>query len=201
MFPLRPCGNSFVPVFCDQTTDGGGWTVIQRRADLPQREDFFRGWLDYQLGFGNLTGEFWLGLDNIHALVNQTQMEVRVDLEDFDGEKRWAKYDLFHIEDKAGKYKLKLGNYTGDAEDSLSYSNNESFSTKEVDNDSSDQNCAETRRGAWWYADCTRSNLNGFQHRGSYEGENREGITWKFFRGFNYSLKSTLLSVRPRFRN
>ncbi|MCL4125629.1 UNVERIFIED_CONTAM: hypothetical protein GTU68_014665 [Idotea baltica] len=165
VYPFSGIGNRPVSVICDQTTDGGGWTVIQRRADLPQREDFYRGWLDYQLGFGNLTGEFWLGLDNIHALVSQTQMELRVDLEDFDGEKRWAKYELFHIEDSAGKYRLKLGDYTGDAGNSLSYHNNESFSTKDADNDSDDyQNCAETRQGAWWYNGCTDSNLNGFQH-------------------------------------
>ncbi|MCL4146479.1 UNVERIFIED_CONTAM: hypothetical protein GTU68_033945 [Idotea baltica] len=128
-------------------------------------------------------------------------MELRVDLEDFDGEKRWAKYELFHIDDSAGKYRLKLGNYTGDAGDSLSFHNNESFSTKDADNDSSDKNCAKRRKGAWWYDSCSDSNLNGFQHEGSYKGSKREGITWYKFRGNNYSLKSTLLSVRPRFRN
>ncbi|MCL4138779.1 UNVERIFIED_CONTAM: hypothetical protein GTU68_002479 [Idotea baltica] len=192
-----------VSVFCDQTTDGGGWTVIQRRADLPQREDFFRDWVDYQIGFGNLTGEFWLGLDNIHALVRQTQMELRVDLEDFDGKKRWAKYDLFHIEDSAGKYRLKLGGYQGNAGDSLSYDNDQQFSTRNCDYDSSSsRNCAELRKGAWWYNACSYSNLNGFQHRESYESaSNNGGIFWYEFRGFDYSLKSTQLSVRPRLEN
>ncbi|MCL4154074.1 UNVERIFIED_CONTAM: hypothetical protein GTU68_059374 [Idotea baltica] len=157
----------------------------QSRSSPERRFLHYRGWLDYQLGFGTLTGEFWLGLDNIHAL----------------REKRWAKYDLFHIEDSTGKYRLKLGNYTGDAGDSLSYSNNEPFSIKGADNDSSDQNCAEVRKGGWWYKNCTETNLNGFQHRGSFEGKNKEGITWYKFRGHSYSLKSTLLSVRPRFRN
>ena len=27
--------------------------------------DFFRGWEDYQFGFGNLTGEHWLGKNSI----------------------------------------------------------------------------------------------------------------------------------------
>ncbi|MCL4136638.1 UNVERIFIED_CONTAM: hypothetical protein GTU68_013281 [Idotea baltica] len=205
VYPFRGIWNKPVPVFCDQTTDGGGWTVIQRRADLPQREDFFRGWLDYQLGFGNLTGEFWLGLDNIHALVSQTQMELRADLEDFDGEKGWAKYDLFHIQDSAGKYRLKIGHYQGDAGDHLSYNNNAQFTTKDSDHDShSSYNCAKRQKGAWWYWSCSSSNLNGFQHRGSYERDSSswyDGIFWDEFRGWDYSLKSTQMSVRPRLQN
>ncbi|MCL4129541.1 UNVERIFIED_CONTAM: hypothetical protein GTU68_019169 [Idotea baltica] len=204
VYPFSGKGHRLVPVFCDQTTDGGGWTVIQRRADLPQREDFYRGWLDYQLGFGNLTGEFWLGLDNIHDLVNETQMELRVDLEDFDGEKRWAKYDLFHIEDSAGKYRLKLEDYQGDAVNDLHYNINAQFSTKDADHDSSSTNCAEAHKGAWWYKGCTYCDLNGFQHRGSYERNatvEPDGIYWSGFRGWDYSLKSTQLSVRPRLQN
>ncbi|MCL4171030.1 UNVERIFIED_CONTAM: hypothetical protein GTU68_039362 [Idotea baltica] len=131
-------------------------------------------------------------------------MELRVDLEDFEGEKRWAKYDLFHIEDSAGKYRLKLGNYQGDAGDSLSYDKDQPFSTKDADHDSySGGNCAEVCKGAWWYGFCSYSNLNGFQHRGSYERSaiDYDGIFWSEFRGWNYSLKSTQLSVRPQLQN
>ena len=51
-------------VYCDMESDGGGWTVYQRRQD--GSEDFYRDWDDYVSGFGDLTGEFWLGLEKIY---------------------------------------------------------------------------------------------------------------------------------------
>ncbi|MCL4144107.1 UNVERIFIED_CONTAM: hypothetical protein GTU68_061327 [Idotea baltica] len=186
VYPFGYYKNISFSVFCDQNTDGGGWTVFQRRADLPQREDFFRGWVDYQLGFGNLTGEFWLGLDNIHALVSSTHMELRIELEDFDGEKRWAKYDNFNIGDSAGKYRLTIGNYDGDAGNSLSRHDGQAFSTKDQDNDTNDhRNCAEVYQGAWWYfggGGCHNTNLNGLPKIGK-DPPFRNGIHWYHFRG------------------
>ncbi|KAK7090667.1 hypothetical protein V1264_010429 [Littorina saxatilis] len=48
-----------ITVYCDQTTDNGGWIVFQRRQDASV--DFFRGWTEYRNGFGDLEGNFWLG--------------------------------------------------------------------------------------------------------------------------------------------
>uniref|UniRef100_A0A9L0K266 Fibrinogen C-terminal domain-containing protein n=1 Tax=Equus asinus TaxID=9793 RepID=A0A9L0K266_EQUAS len=98
-------------VLCDMHTDGGGWTVFQRRSD--GSVDFFRDWAAYKRGFGSQLGEFWLGNDNIHALTAQGTSELRVDLVDFQGNRQFAKYGSFKLADEADKYKLVLGAFVG----------------------------------------------------------------------------------------
>ena len=71
-------------------TDGGGWVVFQRRMD--GTVDFYHNWTDYVKGFGDLNGEFWLGLNKIHRLTaikkHPNNITLRVDLEDFEGDKK-----------------------------------------------------------------------------------------------------------------
>ncbi|NXY72211.1 TENR protein, partial [Glareola pratincola] len=81
-----------VQVYCDMTTDGGGWIVFQRRQN--GLTDFFRKWTDYRVGFGNLEDEFWLGLDNIHKITSQGRYELRIDMRDGQ-EAAYAYYDKF----------------------------------------------------------------------------------------------------------
>ena len=61
-----------------------------------------------------MDGEFWLGLDKIHRLTNQTVNELRVDLEDFNQANAFASYDLFKVENESNSYELKLGVYSGE---------------------------------------------------------------------------------------
>ena len=97
-------------VFCDQETTNGGWTVVQKRLDGSVLFD--RGWSDYQNGFGNLYGEFWLGLEKIHRLT-KSPSKLRVDLEDFDGKTSYAEYDLIVVATESKKYQLSVGKYSG----------------------------------------------------------------------------------------
>ena len=110
VYTIDPDGSGAFDVFCDQTTAGGGWTVFQKRLD--GSVDFYRGWADYKRGFGNLNGEFWLGLDKIHRLT-KTKSKLRVDLEDTAGKTAYAVYDMFAITSEKTKYKLSLGSYSG----------------------------------------------------------------------------------------
>ena len=92
---IDPDGLGEFEVFCDQTTAGGGWTVFQKRYN--GAVDFFRAWDDYKRGFGNLTGEFWLGLDKIHRLTANSRNKLRVDLEDLRGKTAFAEYSSFSV--------------------------------------------------------------------------------------------------------
>jgi len=173
------------------STDGGGWTVFQRRQD--GSVNFYRGWNDYKAGFGQKSGEFWLGNDKIHRLTASRPTSLRVELEDWNGVRVYAKYDKFNIGNEQVQYRLEVGSYSGTAQDSLDHHNNTAFSTKDRDNDGSSSNCAVRCTGAWWYNNCQHSNLNG-----QYLGEkyNWQGLRWYYFRN-NLSLKFTEMKLRP----
>ena len=175
-------------------TDGGGWTVFQRRQD--GSVDFYRSWIDYENGFGNLTGEFWLGLGKINRLTKEQSNTLRVDLGDFDGNTRYAQYTTFSVGDNTTEYTLTVGGYSGTAGDSLAwYHNGMKFSTRDNDNDNYSGNCAHIRHGAWWFNACIHSHLNGpYYHNPVVSLAN--GIIWRFWKGFKYSLKFTEMKTR-----
>ena len=111
MYKIDPDGLGEFEVFCDHNTSGGGWTVFQKRRD--GSVDFYRAWDDYKRGFGNLTGEFWLGLDKIHRLTVNSSNKLRVDLERFNGDSAFAEYSSISVANEIAKYRLKLGYYSG----------------------------------------------------------------------------------------
>ena len=86
--------------------------MFQKRLD--GSIDFYLNWTDYKNGFGNLDGEFWLGLDKIHRLTNSKQYELRVYLEDWEGNSAYAEYDHFEVSNGTTKYRLSIGTYTGE---------------------------------------------------------------------------------------
>uniref|UniRef100_A0AC11C2C0 Tenascin R n=1 Tax=Ovis aries TaxID=9940 RepID=A0AC11C2C0_SHEEP len=177
-------------VYCDMTTDGGGWIVFQRRQN--GQTDFFRKWAEYRVGFGNLEDEFWLGLDNIHRITSQGRYELRVDMRDGQ-EAAFASYDRFSVEDSRSLYKLRLGGYNGTAGDSLSYHQGRPFSTEDRDNDIAVTNCAMSYKGAWWYKNCHRTNLNGKYG----ESRHSQGINWYHWKGHEFSIPFVEMKMRP----
>ena len=57
-----------------------------------------------------------IGNDNLNLLTSGSRQRLRVELEDFEDNARYAQYDNFKVESAAEKYKLSsLGTYTGDA--------------------------------------------------------------------------------------
>lgn len=211
VYRIKP--GSFRPfqVWCDMETQDGGWTVIQTRFD--GLIDFYRTWVEYRNGFGSVDSEHWLGNNFIRHITENNDYELLIELTGFlKNEYAFAKYSSFRIGSEDDKYKLYVGQFTGNGviSDSLSVYHGTMFSTKDNDNDAHSGNCAEQYKGAWWYTACYHSNLNGvwmseersLSTKGSQTPQNSIGIV--FYNAFNtqfYSLKSVEMKVRRRRQN
>uniref|UniRef100_A0A8C5Q4N3 Fibrinogen alpha chain n=1 Tax=Leptobrachium leishanense TaxID=445787 RepID=A0A8C5Q4N3_9ANUR len=215
IFKIKPEGSTKVlSVYCDQDTELGGWILIQQRED--GSVNFNRTWEDYKNGFGSIDsngkGEFYLGNEYIH-LLTQTDTVLRIELEDWSGEKVHAEYNI-HLGSESEGYVLKVSEYGGNAGDALiegskedgeyTSHNNMKFSTYDRDSDKWEENCAEMYGGGWWFNNCQAANLNGVYYSGGqydprnnvpYEIEN--GIVWVPFKAADYSLQTVRMKIRP----
>ncbi|XP_034094746.1 tenascin isoform X1 [Gymnodraco acuticeps] len=184
-----------IQVYCDMTTDGGGWMVFLRRQN--GKLEFFRNWKNYTAGFGNMSDEFWLGLSNLHKITNSGHYDLRVDMRD-EGESAYAQYDKFTIAEPRTRYKVYMGAYSGTAGDSMTYHQGRPFSTYDNDNDIAVTNCALSYKGAFWYKNCHRVNLMGKYGDLSHS----KGINWFHWKGHEHSIEFAEMKIRPNnFRN
>ncbi|XP_047675858.1 tenascin isoform X3 [Tachysurus fulvidraco] len=179
-----------VMVYCDMETDGGGWTVFQRRKD--GKTNFFRGWQEYRKGFGDLEGEFWLGNDFLHILTTTMPMTMRVDLRS-ENEAVFAHYSTFSVDTMKKHYMLRLSGYSGTAGDSLRYHDKRPFSTHDRDPQPFITRCAMSYRGGWWYKNCHEANLNGLYNTHT----NHQGVIWTAWKGKTYSIPFAEMKLRP----
>uniref|UniRef100_A0A3Q4BL09 Fibrinogen C-terminal domain-containing protein n=1 Tax=Mola mola TaxID=94237 RepID=A0A3Q4BL09_MOLML len=184
-----------VEVYCDMDTDGGGWTVIQRRVD--GSVSFDRSWRDYRDGFGDLHSEFWLGNKHIHDLSNQGEYNLRIELEDWSNKHKHALYQSFSVEDEEHQYRLHVAGFSGTVLDSFGwYHDQQGFSTPDSGNI-----CAEISHSGWWHNQCFYANLNG---GGRYTPKSRgslgpDGIVWYSWKDTDYySLRKVSMMIRPR---
>eukprot|EP00112_Aurelia_sp_Birch-Aquarium-sp1_P020532 Seg5312.1 transcript_id=Seg5312.1/GoldUCD/mRNA.D3Y31 product=Ryncolin-2 protein_id=Seg5312.1/GoldUCD/D3Y31 len=183
-----------ISVYCDMKTDGGGWTVIQRRVD--GSTDFNRGWEEYQRGFGDRNRDFWLGLDAIHAMTARNVI-LRIDLTDIYGKKVFAEYKKFRVGSEESNYKLEISEYSGNATDAMKMHNGMSFTTKDRDNDKFNYNCAVNWKGGWWYNDCLEAHLNGLFTIGLSSRNNAEYMSWNTLNFERGDIFSCEMKLRP----
>ena len=111
VYTVNPDGFGCFQVRCDMKTDGGGWTIFQTRQD--SSVNFYRGWKDYKTGYGDLHGNFWLGLDKIHRLTKSGQNVLRVDLTDWTDDTAYAKYGSFSVASESDAYRMNCGSFSG----------------------------------------------------------------------------------------
>uniref|UniRef100_A0A3Q3E0H0 Angiopoietin like 4 n=1 Tax=Labrus bergylta TaxID=56723 RepID=A0A3Q3E0H0_9LABR len=198
VYTIQPQGSLPFNVLCEMTSEGG-WTVIQKRLDGSQ--NFNQLWESYRRGFGNLNGEFWLGLENIHSLSKQGQYVLQVEVSNSAGQQK-SDYG-FHLDGEDKMFALHLQTKSESQENIMtSGASGVPFSTVDRDNDlAKDVNCAELLSGGWWFSSCGESNLNGrYPRRPSglrRDQSRRQGMFWTSTKGQNTSVKTTLLKIAP----
>ncbi|XP_028424298.1 microfibril-associated glycoprotein 4, partial [Perca flavescens] len=198
VYTIYPIGaTSAVQVYCDMDSEGGWWTVFQRRMD--GTVNFYRGWNQYKTGFGIAAGEYWLGLESLYHLTKRKRYELLVDMEDFEGNKAVARYSSFSIDAESSGYTLHVSGFTDEgARDALTNHNGQKFSTFDKDQDSDDdRNCARSYLGAFWYSNCHLTNPNGVYRWGADSTLSAVGVEWQRWKGNNYSLKFISMKIRP----
>uniref|UniRef100_A0A3P9LJZ9 Fibrinogen beta chain n=1 Tax=Oryzias latipes TaxID=8090 RepID=A0A3P9LJZ9_ORYLA len=175
--------------FCDQTTQNGGWLLIQNRLD--GSVDFGRRWDEYRRGFGNIAfpatkrhceipGEYWLGNERISQITKIGPTEVLIEMEDWTGTKVHASYRRFTVQSETSNYVLAVEGYSGNAGNcflegslelfgenrTMTIHNGMMFSTYDRDNDNwnpgdPSKQCSREDGGGWWYNRCHSANPNG----------------------------------------
>uniref|UniRef100_A0A914X702 Fibrinogen C-terminal domain-containing protein n=1 Tax=Plectus sambesii TaxID=2011161 RepID=A0A914X702_9BILA len=172
IYSINPDGKRSIDVYCDMTTDGGGWTVIQRRID-DNLSFYDKLWNDYKVGFNNgLENNFWLGNDIIHVLTNKnSNVAVRVDIwgdrnpNSTNPNGSWSEmHNGIIIDDEAHFYRLHLlsGKAATYEDDNLSLSSGLNFSTVDAIHGPS-PSCYSSayQSGGWWLYGCSDGDLNG----------------------------------------
>uniref|UniRef100_A0A8C5G4R9 Fibrinogen C-terminal domain-containing protein n=1 Tax=Gouania willdenowi TaxID=441366 RepID=A0A8C5G4R9_GOUWI len=208
-------------VYCEIDSFGRGFTVIQRDGSV----DFNKDWTQYKNGFGYLSPgdntEFWLGNEKIHLLTATTTIPtvLRIELVDWEGNKKYADYNMFKLGSEADMFRLTYGYYfggdAGDAFDGFDFGDDPSdkfytshngmqFSTFDKDNDKYDGNCAQQDGSGWWMNRCHAAHLNGKYYLGGRYTEKDagefgydNGIIWVTWHNRWYSLKETTMKIIP----
>ncbi|CAL4130961.1 unnamed protein product [Meganyctiphanes norvegica] len=169
IYPFSEHPETAVLVHCDQSTAGGGWTLINRRdEEYDNPIDFQRTFDEYAEGFGNVNYDFYIGNEVIHSLTDSSINELWVTIGTKDGETGYEHYQYFHVgarvfpEYGTPPYMLDSGFYEGTLGDGMEVYNGMGFTTLDQDNDIfDDDNCARKYGGGWWYKMCVMTNLNG----------------------------------------
>ena len=151
-YVIYPRGGNEITVYCDFTTNGGGWTVIHRRN---KGETMFPITANsYDNGFGSVDGEFWLGNKKISRLGEGQLLAV---LHEDSSNFGYDLYNYFHIRSNSA---LDIAERSGITPQAI------------FDTDGMEPMLFAAPKGSPWPSDCIKSNDGGWWFR----RENCEGI-------------------------
>ena len=149
-----------------------------------------------------MSDSFWWGNEKLaHALNDGRQYELRIDLFDWEGEHRFAKYSHFYVTPESDNYRLNISGYTGNTGgDSFGETQSgQQFSTVDRDNDGrSDINCAQFwgGLGGFWWNYCGDFRPNGHYYNSSRTRPLNPGLHWLAWHSSDYSLKAVSMAFR-----
>jgi hypothetical protein len=174
--------------------NGNAFTVILRRQD--NSINFQQTWHLYEFGFGNAHSNFWAGLAHIYALTLQGNNVLQINMQDWNGVNKNARYKWFSLGERNSRYRLHIGGFQGTIADDLSYHNMMPFSTYDAPDP---HGCASSMKTGWWYNYCAYTlptgtyYYGGFYHPGVHQPY--DGMFWKDWYGYNYSLKFLSMTI------
>ena len=147
--------------------------LIQQNVD---GSNFFdRSWDEYEVGFNDSSGNYWLGNELLSQLTVNNRYKLRFDLQSRRNTSNWysAQYMTFRVLPEPYDYELQVAGYSGNAgENALVYQTGMKFSTYDRDNDRWSGNCAAYYGGGFWYRSCSLCAPNAVRRK-------REEFFWR----------------------
>ncbi|KAK7075194.1 Microfibrillar-associated protein 4, partial [Halocaridina rubra] len=119
-----------IEVRCEQTLDGGGWTIVLRRNMQNPFLNFTRIPIQYVHGFGKASENYFMGLEEMHVLTQGISNSLRVHLNGNNDTNIFALYKHFSIGGAKDDYPLNVGDYdiSSSAPDALTIHSGRRFS-------------------------------------------------------------------------
>ncbi|KAK8745930.1 hypothetical protein OTU49_000119 [Cherax quadricarinatus] len=152
VYPFTCTCSQPVKVWCDMETDGGGWTVFLNRQKQTTQENFNRTWAEYKEGFGNLSGEYYLGNEFLYKLTARQDFAFRLDLEYQTSGNKYYTYSNVRVDNEASRYRLTShGHSSGTVSSNCFHLGYYGFTTYDNYNVNSIGNCSSAIGGGWWY--------------------------------------------------
>ena len=190
-------------VFCDMTTDGGGWIVMQKRID--GSVDFNQDWETFKDGFGNVYTEYWLGNEIVHQYTTQQPTEALMEAFDFDNVRAAVKITNLAVKSETLKYEINFDVCSEVTHANLcvdwDYLKGMKFSSLDSDNDENSIQCAIKYVSGWWHKSCFYVNFNGVFYQNYQPLEMMaKGIVWHRFHAHATltPLKSSKMLIRRK---